>query len=258
MLIAGIVCLVLAAAAAGYAWWQDRKHDELSAVEASTCGDMRQLADAVSVSAGAGGFRQRCELNGTAQPAYVGTVQAPQTKKRVRLVPQQGDPRVLGLGHGRAQRPQRTRAPQAHRRDLRRHVGHPVRASTTAPARRSIHPDDADMTRRSSRPTSSSATAAAPGSGVARQHAGRTTRSATGARSGSSRSTSGCSSRARSSTRTASCGCASRDKGTFQGVDPLGGGAGQGGRDRPQVGDRRRRHAGPDRARAGRRRAGCR
>lgn len=81
MLIAGIVCLVLAAAAGGYAWWQDRKHDELSAVEASTCGDMRQLADAVSVSAGAGGFRQRCELNGTAQPAYVGTVQAPQTKK---------------------------------------------------------------------------------------------------------------------------------------------------------------------------------
>ena len=81
MLIAGIVCLVLAAAAGGYAWWQDRKHDQLTAVEASSCGDMRQLADAVSVSAGAGGFRQRCELNGTAQPAYVGTVQAPQTKK---------------------------------------------------------------------------------------------------------------------------------------------------------------------------------
>ena len=42
---------------------------------------MRELADAVSVSAGAGAFRQRCELNGTAQPAYVGTVQAPQTKR---------------------------------------------------------------------------------------------------------------------------------------------------------------------------------
>ena len=81
MLIAGLVLLLLAAAAGGFAWWQDRKHKELSAVEASSCGDMRQLADAASVSAGAGGFRQRCELNGTAQPAYVGTVEAPQTKK---------------------------------------------------------------------------------------------------------------------------------------------------------------------------------
>jgi hypothetical protein len=81
MLIAGIVLLVLAAAAGGYAWWQDRKHDELTAVEASSCADMRQLADAVSVDAGGVAFRQRCELNGTAQPAYVGTVQAPQTKK---------------------------------------------------------------------------------------------------------------------------------------------------------------------------------
>ena len=81
MLIAGLICLALAAAAGGYAWWQDRKHKELSAVEASTCGDMRQMADAVSVSAGGGAFRQRCELNGSAQPAYVGTVQAPQTKK---------------------------------------------------------------------------------------------------------------------------------------------------------------------------------
>lgn len=81
MLIAGIVCLVLAAAAGGYAWWQHRRHGELAAVEVSTCGDMRQLADAVSVSGGAGGFRQRCELTGTAQPAYVGTVEAPQTKR---------------------------------------------------------------------------------------------------------------------------------------------------------------------------------
>ena len=81
MLIAGLVLLLLAAAAGGFAWWQDRKHKELSAVDASSCGDMRQLADAASVSAGAGGFRQRCELNGTAQPAYVGTVEAPQTKK---------------------------------------------------------------------------------------------------------------------------------------------------------------------------------
>ena len=81
MLIAGIVCLVLAAAAGGYAWWQDKKHKELSSVETSRCGDMRQMADAVSVSEGAGGFRQRCELVGTAQAAYVGTVQAPQSNK---------------------------------------------------------------------------------------------------------------------------------------------------------------------------------
>ncbi len=79
MLIAGIVCLVLAAAAGGYAWWQHRRHEELAAVETTTCGQMRQLADAVSVSAGGGVFRQRCELSGSAKPAYVGTVNAPQT-----------------------------------------------------------------------------------------------------------------------------------------------------------------------------------
>ena len=79
MLIAGVVLLVLAAAAGGWAWWSNRKLEELSAVETSTCGDMRQLADAVSVSAGGGAFRQRCELTGAAQPAYVGTVNAPQT-----------------------------------------------------------------------------------------------------------------------------------------------------------------------------------
>jgi E3 ubiquitin ligase len=79
MLIAGIVCLALAAAAGGYAWWQHRKHQELTTVEGTTCGELRQLADAVSVSEGAGMFRQRCELSGTAQPAYVGTVNAPQT-----------------------------------------------------------------------------------------------------------------------------------------------------------------------------------
>jgi hypothetical protein len=81
MLIAGIVCLVLAAIAGGIAWWQHRTHKELLAVEGSTCGDLRQLADAVSVEAGPGLFRQRCELSGTAQPAHVGTVQAPQTKR---------------------------------------------------------------------------------------------------------------------------------------------------------------------------------
>jgi hypothetical protein len=81
MLIAGIVCLVLAAVAAGIAWWQHRAHKQLLSVEGSTCGDLRQLADAVSVEAGAGLFRQRCELSGTVQPAHVGTVQAPQTKR---------------------------------------------------------------------------------------------------------------------------------------------------------------------------------
>jgi hypothetical protein len=79
MLIAGIVCLVLAAVAAGFAWWKHRAHKELLSVEGSTCGDLRQLADAVSVEAGGGLFRQRCELSGTLQPSHVGTVQAPQT-----------------------------------------------------------------------------------------------------------------------------------------------------------------------------------
>ena len=78
MLIAGPIVLALAAVAAGVAYWQHRKHAELTAVEGSTCGHLRQLADAVSVSGG-GGFRQRCELTGVARPAYVGTVNAPQT-----------------------------------------------------------------------------------------------------------------------------------------------------------------------------------
>jgi hypothetical protein len=79
VLIAGIIVLLLAAAAGGYAYWMHRRHTELTAVETSTCGHLRQLADAVSVDAGAGVFRQRCELTGAAQPAYVGTVNAPQT-----------------------------------------------------------------------------------------------------------------------------------------------------------------------------------
>jgi hypothetical protein len=79
MLIAGIVCLALAGAAAGYAWWMHRRHQELAAVELSTCGQMRQLADAANVSAGPGVFRQRCELSGVARAAHIGTVKAPQT-----------------------------------------------------------------------------------------------------------------------------------------------------------------------------------
>ena len=79
MLIAGLILLALAAAAGGYAYWQHRRHTELSEVECSTCGNLRQLADAVSVDAAGGLFRQRCELTGSAQPAYVGTAKAPQT-----------------------------------------------------------------------------------------------------------------------------------------------------------------------------------
>jgi len=79
MLIAGIVCLVLAGGAAGYAWWMHRRHEALAAVETSTCGQMRQLADAAGVSAGPGVFRQRCELAGVARAAHVGTVNAPQS-----------------------------------------------------------------------------------------------------------------------------------------------------------------------------------
>ena len=79
MLIAGVVCLVLAGAAAGYAWWMHRRHQALAAVETSTCGQMRQLADAAGVSAGPGVFRQRCELAGVARAAHVGTVNAPQS-----------------------------------------------------------------------------------------------------------------------------------------------------------------------------------
>src|SRR5829696_4667765 len=81
MLIAGLICVLLAVCAGAFAWWQDRKHKELAAVEGSTCGELRQLADAASVSAGGGGFRQRCELTGAAKPDYVGTVQAPQSKR---------------------------------------------------------------------------------------------------------------------------------------------------------------------------------
>src|SRR4051794_29860487 len=81
MLIAGIICLVLAGAAAGYAYWMHRKHAALAAVETSTCGQMRQLADAANVSAGPDVFRQRCELVGAARAAHVGTVTAPLTSR---------------------------------------------------------------------------------------------------------------------------------------------------------------------------------
>ena len=81
MLIAGIVSLVLAGAAGGYAYWMHRKDAALAAVETSTCGQMRQLADAAGVAAGPGVFRQRCELAGVAKAAHVGTVQAPLTKR---------------------------------------------------------------------------------------------------------------------------------------------------------------------------------
>lgn len=79
MHIVGLVLLAFAAVAAGIAWWQHRKHQELAAVETSTCGDLRQLADAVSVSAGGGAFRQRCELAGATKPAHIGTVAGPQS-----------------------------------------------------------------------------------------------------------------------------------------------------------------------------------
>src|SRR3954452_21770341 len=81
MTIAGVVFLVLAGAAAGYAWWMHPGHQALAAVETSTCGHMRQLADAANVSAGPGVFRQRCELVGAARAAHVGTVKAPLTSR---------------------------------------------------------------------------------------------------------------------------------------------------------------------------------
>ena len=78
MLTAGLIVLALAAVVAGVAYWQRRKRAESEASEGSTCGHMRQLADAVSISAG-GAFHQRCELSGVARPAGGGTVTAPET-----------------------------------------------------------------------------------------------------------------------------------------------------------------------------------
>src|SRR4051812_29563819 len=58
-----------------------RRHEQLAGVEVSTCGQLRQLADAAHVSAGPGVFHQRCELAGVAKPAHVGTVTAPETRR---------------------------------------------------------------------------------------------------------------------------------------------------------------------------------
>ncbi|MEA2481277.1 MAG: hypothetical protein QOJ07_3199 [Thermoleophilaceae bacterium] len=70
MLAAGGVLIVVAAIAAGIAWWQHRKLHELVAVDTSTCADLRQLADAVNeTEEAAGAFSQRCELVGAARPA---------------------------------------------------------------------------------------------------------------------------------------------------------------------------------------------
>src|SRR3712207_1040495 len=68
MIVAGLICLAVAAAAAGFAYFKHREHRELTAVETSTCGELRELADAVATEVGGGNFTQRCEVVGEAKP----------------------------------------------------------------------------------------------------------------------------------------------------------------------------------------------
>ncbi len=49
--------------------WRDRPFEShVTAVETSTCGDLRQLADSVASEIGGGNFSQVCELAGAARP----------------------------------------------------------------------------------------------------------------------------------------------------------------------------------------------
>jgi E3 Ubiquitin ligase len=68
MLIGGLVLIGIAAGLLWFAQTRRKLHAEVSGTETSTCGDLDQLRRQVAGEAGAGQFRQRCELAGNAQP----------------------------------------------------------------------------------------------------------------------------------------------------------------------------------------------
>jgi hypothetical protein len=80
VIIAGLICLAIAAGAAVFAYFKHREHRELTAVETSTCGELRELADAVASEVGGGNFSQRCEVVGAAKPSGA-VLQAPYSNK---------------------------------------------------------------------------------------------------------------------------------------------------------------------------------
>jgi hypothetical protein len=83
MLIAGLVLIVIGLIAGGVAYWQHRQLMQLVSVEASSCGELRELADAVnSTEEAAGAFSQRCEVNGVAKVSGGAPLDAPNSKQK--------------------------------------------------------------------------------------------------------------------------------------------------------------------------------
>jgi hypothetical protein len=77
MLVGGIVLLVVAVAALFVARTQRARRQSYAGTERSACGDLDALARSVSAEAGAGSFRQTCEIGGRARPGPSGELKAP-------------------------------------------------------------------------------------------------------------------------------------------------------------------------------------
>ena len=69
--------MVIAVGALLFARSQRGRHQAFAGTERSGCGDLAQLAQGVSAEAGAGSFRQTCEVGGRAQPGPSGPLTAP-------------------------------------------------------------------------------------------------------------------------------------------------------------------------------------
>lgn len=105
MIIAGLICLAIAAGAAVFAYFKHREHRELTAVETSTCGELRELADAVATEVGGGNFSQRCEVVGLAKPERL-ALKAPYSGKdsvwyRTKVSEEYWDWETRGTGENR-------------------------------------------------------------------------------------------------------------------------------------------------------------
>src|SRR4051812_48656762 len=118
MLIAGLVLIVIGLIAGGIGYFQHRKLMELVTVETSSCGDLRELADAVNqTEEAAGAFSQRCEVVGAAKSAN-GGLDAPNSNQkcvwyRTQVTEKYYDHEWVGEGNNRRQqRVERTRTLQ--------------------------------------------------------------------------------------------------------------------------------------------------
>jgi hypothetical protein len=108
MLIAGLVLIVIGLIVGAVGYFQHRKLMELVSVETSTCGELRELADAVNqTEEAAGAFSQRCEVAGAAKSAN-GGLDAPNSNQkcvwyRTQVTEKYYDYEWVGEGNNRRQ-----------------------------------------------------------------------------------------------------------------------------------------------------------